>query len=270
MSSSAQTDTQLRSRLFGSLCMPVLLSAAVASLGAQVSDRWPVHAPDRPQPQVVAPAPAQAPVPPPSDAIILFDGRDLAQWQGASGGQARWKVENGYFEVVARTGSIASSRAFGDMQLHIQWATPAQVSGSGQERGNSGIHLMGLYEVQVLDSYRNTTYPDGQAAAIYGQFPPLVNASRAPGEWQTYDILFRAPRFDSQGRATSPARITLIHNGVLVQDNVELSGPTGHYQRPPYRAHDARLPITLQDHGNPVRFRNIWVRDLVGGSQEDL
>jgi hypothetical protein len=195
---------------------------------------------------------------------VLFDGRDLSEWRAMNGGAAGWKVENGYMEVVPRSGSIRTERTFGDVQLHMEWATPSVVSGTGQERGNSGVFLMGLYEVQVLDSWRNVTYPDGQAAAIYGQYPPLVNASRAPGEWQTYDIIFRAPRFDSQGRVTSPARMTILHNGVLVQDNVELSGPTGHYARPPYSAHRDRLPITLQDHGNPVRFRNIWVRETGG------
>ena len=231
---------------------------------AQVSDRWPIHSPDRPQPPVVIPVAAQGaqPMPPPSDAVLLFGRRDLNEWRGSNGATARWRVGDGYFEVTPGTGAIHSARGFGDIQLHIEWATPIQVTGGGQDRGNSGIHLMGLYEVQILDSWQNSTYPDGQAGAIYGQYPPLVNASRAPGEWQVYDIVFRAPRFDAQGAVTRPARITVLHNGILVQDNVELSGPTGHYQRPPYRAHADRLPITLQDHGNPIRFRNIWVREL--------
>jgi hypothetical protein len=155
-----------------------------------------------------------------------------------------------------------SARAFGDVQLHIEWATPSPARGSGQARGNSGVFLMGRYEVQVLDSYQNRTYPDGQAAAIYGQYPPLVNASRPPGEWQTYDIVFRRPRFDANGALVSPARMTVFHNGVLVQDDVELTGPSGHQSRPPYERHADRLPIRLQDHGDPVRFRYIWVREL--------
>ena len=264
-------DDRRGTRLFVA-CVPALLAlclAAPQAVSAQVSDKWPIHALDRPQPVVVTPGATTAPQPPPADAIVLFSGRDLAQWQSANGSAARWKVEYGYFEVEAGTGTIRSAQGFGDIQLHIEWATPTTVVGSSQERGNSGIHLMGLYEVQILDSYRNTTYPDGQAGAIYGQFPPLVNASRPPGEWQTYDIVFHAPRFDAAGKVTSPARVTLLHNGVLVQDNVELSGPTRHYQRPPYAAHAARLPIALQDHGNPIRFRNIWVRDLTTTAGKD-
>ena len=144
----------------------------------------------------------------------------------------------------------------------MEWAAPVPARGSGQNRGNSGVFLMGRYEVQVLDSYQNVTYPDGQAGAIYGQYPPLVNASRPPGEWQTYDIFFRAPRFDARGLVATPARMTVIHNGILVQDNVVLLGPTSNQKRDPYEAHPDRLPIQLQDHGDPVRFRNIWIRDL--------
>jgi hypothetical protein len=165
-------------------------------------------------------------------------------------------------EVVPGTGSIETARGFGDAQLHIEWRTPTPAKGEGQERGNSGVFLMGRYEVQVLDSYQNVTYPDGQAAAIYGQFPPLVNASRPPGEWQTYDIVFHAPRFDASGKLLSPARMTVLHNNVLVQDNVTLVGPTANRQQPPYSAHPDKLPISLQDHGNPMRFRNIWIREL--------
>lgn len=165
-------------------------------------------------------------------------------------------------EVVAGTGEITTVRAFGDCQLHVEWASPDPPAHTGQDRGNSGVFLMGRYEVQVLDSYGNRTYPDGQAAAIYGQYPPLVNASRPPGVWQSYDIVFRRPRFDERGQLIAPARITVIHNGVLVHDAVILTGPTGHRRRPPYEAHADRLPITLQDHASPVRFRNIWVRDL--------
>jgi hypothetical protein len=163
---------------------------------------------------------------------------------------------------VRGAGTIATAEAFGDVQLHVEWAAPSPPSGDGQNRGNSGVFLMGRYEVQVLDSYRNTTYPDGQAAALYGQYPPLVNASRPPGEWQTYDIVFRRPRFDANGKLLSKARVTVFHNGVLVQDAVELTGPTAHHARPAYSAHPDRLPILLQDHGDPVRYRNIWLRNL--------
>jgi hypothetical protein len=201
---------------------------------------------------------------PPSDAIVLFDGKDLSEWQGANGTQAKWKVENGYMEVVRGTFGISTRQGFGDCQLHVEFRTPFPATGEGQGRGNSGVFLMSKYEVQVLDSYENKTYPDGQAAAVYGQYPPLVNASRPPGQWQSYDIIFRRPRFDKDGKLLNPARLTVLHNGVLVQDNVELTGPTGHHERPPYQPHADRLPISLQDHGNPVRYRNIWLRDLEG------
>jgi len=171
-------------------------------------------------------------------------------------------MANGYVEVVPGTGAIATKQGFGDVQLHIEWAAPTPAKGEGQERGNSGVFLMGMYEVQVLDSYRNKTYPDGQAGAVYGQYPPLVNASRPPGEWQTYDIVFHGPRFDAGGKLLRPARMTVVFNGVLVQDNVVLTGPTAHQTRPPYAAHPEKLPLSLQDHGNPMRFRNIWVREI--------
>ena len=226
---------------------------------------WGVHDPNRPQPPVVTPGPAPStPIAPPSDAIVLFDGTSLAEWvsNDSAGGPARWIVRDGYFEVAPGTGGIRTRQGFGDVQLHIEWMAPSPPRGEGQDRGNSGVFLMGMYEVQVLDTYGNRTYPDGQAGAVYGQYPPLVNASRPPGEWQTYDIAFRAPRFDASGAVTSPARITVLHNGVLVQDAVELTGPSGHRSRPPYQAHADRLPISLQDHDHPVRFRNVWVREL--------
>jgi|SRR5206468_6864428 len=223
---------------------------------------WPIHSLDRPQPPVVAPAPAEHPAAPPADAVVLFDGTDLSQWEADSGKPAGWKVENGYAEVVAGTGAIHTKLQFGDCQLHIEWMTPTPPHGESQERGNSGVFLMGRYEVQVLDSYENKTYPDGQAAAVYGQYPPLVNASRPPGEWQTYDIMFHRPRFNARGKLLAPARVTVLHNGVLVQDNVLLTGPTAHQHRPPYVMHPDKLPLALQDHGNPVRYRNIWIRNL--------
>ena len=242
-----------------SLGEPLGVSAA-----SQAPSDWPVHSMTRPQPPVVDPGPAPAPARPPSDAIVLFDGRSLGEWRDAETGAkpARWKVENGYMEVVGGAGNIASARGFGDVQLHIEWSAPAPGHGEGQERGNSGVFLMGTYEIQVLDSYQNATYPDGQAGAIYGQYPPLVNASRPPGTWQTYDVVFHRPRFDANGALLRAARMTLLHNGVLVQDDVTLTGPTAHQRRPPYASHPDRLPLVLQDHGNPVRFRNVWAREL--------
>jgi hypothetical protein len=228
------------------------------------SGGWPMHALDRPQPRVVTPGRMTAPVPPPSDAVVLFDGTSLSHWRSADkpDAAAGWKVADGYMEVVRGAGTIESRQSFGDVQLHVEWSAPSPATASGQNRGNSGVFLMGQYEVQVLDSYDNVTYPDGQAGAIYGQYPPLVNASRPPGEWQTYDIVFVAPRFNASGAVESPARMTVFHNGVLVQHDVALLGPTSNQRRDPYVAHPDRLPIRLQDHGDPVRFRNIWVRDM--------
>ena len=237
------------------------------SAAAQPSKDWPIHSMERPKPRVVKPGAYTAPLPPPSDAVVLFDGRSLDRWRAddSTKGPARWKIVNGAIEIVPGTGGIATSEGFGDAQLHIEWMAPSPARGTGQDRGNSGVFLMGRYEVQVLDSYGSDTYADGQAGALYGQYPPLVNAMRPPGEWQTYDIVFRRPRFDTRGALLAPARVTVIHNGVLVQDAVTLSGPTGHHERPPYVAHADALPISLQDHGHPVRFRNIWVRSLEGG-----
>lgn len=224
--------------------------------------KWKVHDPDRPLPSVVDPGPAGSPISPPSDAVILFDGKDLSQWQDKKGQPARWSVKDGYMEVVKKTGSILTKKTFGDCQLHVEWTAPVIVKGKSQGRGNSGVFLMNAYEVQVLDSYENVTYADGMAAAIYGQYPPLVNASRPPGEWQTYDIIFRRPHFSEDGKVIQPARITVFHNGVLVHDNVKLSGRTVHIMRAQYTAHPDRMPISLQDHGDPVRYRNIWIRSL--------
>jgi len=245
-----------------------LLAAAAAmilSAGIAVSAQdlgWPVHDPDRPLPTVVAPGPAGPPVPAPADAVVLFDGRDLGRWTDAKGQPARWKVENGYMEVVPKTGGIRTADGYGDCQLHVEWMAPSPAKGTGQDRGNSGVFLMDTYEVQVLDCYGNKTYADGSTAAIYGQFPPAVNACRPPGEWQTYDIVFHRPRFASDGTLASPARMTVFHNGILVHDNAVLTGPTAHKARPPYKIHADRLPISLQDHDHPVRFRNVWLREL--------
>ena len=225
----------------------------------QVKKEYAQHAKDRPQPLPLAPAAQTLPVPAPAGAVVLFDGTSLANWRSTDSAKspAKWKVENGYMEVV-RGGGIQSVQEFGDGQLHVEFMSPSPPVGTGQDRGNSGVFLMSKYEVQVLDSYGNVTYPDGQAAAIYGQFPPRVNVSRPPGEWQTLDITFTAPRFDASGKLVSPARMTVLHNGVNVHDNVTLLGPTTHMRRTPYEAHPDTLPISLQDHGHPVRFRNIW------------
>lgn len=223
---------------------------------------WAVHDPDRPLPPVVDPGPAGQPASVPSDAVVLFDGGDLSKWVNAKGGDAAWKVADGYMEVVAKTGAILTRETFGDCQLHVEWAAPLPASGESQERGNSGVFLMNIYEVQVLDCFENRTYADGMTAAIYGQHPPRVNACRPPGEWQTYDIIFHRPHFDGNGDVTEPARMTVLFNGILVHHDARLSGPTAWKARPPYKAHEDRLPISLQDHGNPVRYRNIWIRDL--------
>jgi hypothetical protein len=242
-----------------------IIAASPSLLLAQVDTKWKIHDLTRPVPPVVDPGSAStqdSPGHPPSDAVVLFDGTDLSKWQHKDGTPAKWKVENGYAEVVAKTGFIYTKQSFGDCQLHVEFREPTPPHGESQERGNSGVFLMGLYEVQVLDSYENKTYADGQASALYGQYPPLVNASRPPGQWQWYDIVFHGPRFDADGKLLRPARVTVFHNGVFVQDNVELSGPTAHGQRPPYKAQPDKLPLALQDHGNPVRFRNIWIREL--------
>jgi hypothetical protein len=248
-------------RALAALAAVPLFAAAPACLGDPT-----IHDRSRPAPPVVDPGTAstqERPGRPPSDAIVLFDGKDLSRWRNQQGdGPAPWRVADGAFEVVKGTGVIQTAQGFGSCQLHLEWASPSPAEGSDQDRGNSGVYLMQRYEVQILDSYQNATYPDGQAAAVYGQRAPLVNASRPPGEWQSYDIAFRAPRFDAAGNLVRPARLTLFHNGVLVQDAVELTGPTEHKARPPYRAHPERLPLLLQDHGHPVRFRNVWIREL--------
>ncbi|MCG6920898.1 MAG: DUF1080 domain-containing protein [Acidobacteria bacterium] len=247
----------------------VIASLAATTLAplasAQSLTRFKAHDMSRPRPPVVQPAPQALPVPPPPDAIVLFDGKDLSEWRSADGGPPKWVIKDGAIESVAGSGFLYSARGFGDVQLHVEWATPVPPHGRSQGRGNSGVFLMGLYEVQVLDSYQNDTYPDGQAAAVYGQYPPLVNACRPPGEWQTYDIVFRRPRFRPDGGLVTPARFTVIHNGILVQDGVEPWGPTEWLQALPYTAHADKLPLALQDHGNPVRYRNIWLRELPEG-----
>ena len=212
-----------------------------------------------PEPRVVQPGRQGAP---PSDAIVLFAGGDLGEWRHEDGRDAEWRVADGAMTVVAGSGSLYTTRSFGDCQLHLEWRTPARVEGEGQGRGNSGVFLQERYEVQVLDSHENRTYSNGQAASVYKQHIPLVNASRGPGEWQTYDIFFRAPRFADDGSLLRPGFLTVVHNGVLVQDHVELQGSTVYRGAPAYEMHPPRQRLMLQDHGNPVSYRNIWVREL--------
>ena len=215
-----------------------------------------VHDSNRPQPRAVNPDPI------PSDAVVLFDGQDLSGWMAKGDqGPAPWKLGDGCMEVVPRSGNIVTREQFGDCQLHLEWAAPSEVKGEGQGRGNSGIFMMGLYEIQVLDCYQNPTYADGTVGAIYGQYPPLVNPSRAPGEWQSYDIIWIAPRF-SGDKLVSPARVTVMLNGVLLHHDQALQGPTQHKQLAEYKAHSEAGPLELQDHGDCVRFRSIWYRPL--------
>jgi len=206
-----------------------------------------------PEPPIVTPGVADRD--PPSDAVVLFGGHDASAWQGGE----KWTVENE--ELVVGKGMIQTKQAFGDCQLHIEWSAPTPATGTGQQRGNSGV-FFGPYEIQVLDCFENGTYFDGQAAAIYKQQPPLVNAMRKPGEWNTYDIIWRSPRFAEDDTLTSPAAVTVLHNGVLVQNHFELLGDTPYNRPPRYQPHPVKLPIRLQDHGNPVRFRNVWVREV--------
>jgi Domain of Unknown Function (DUF1080) len=234
------------------LCLATLTFAA-ATCSAAADSGTP---PPKGEPRIMDPGP------PPSDAIVLFGGTDLSQWRSDDGGgPAKWEVKDGV-ATVNGTGGISTKQGFGDCQLHLEWATPAEVKGEGQGRGNSGVFLQGRYELQVLDSYNNKTYYDGQAGAIYKQYAPLVNACRKPGEWQAYDVIYHAPRFDNDGKLLRPGTITVLQNGVLIQDNVEIMGPTASPDKPKYEAHPLKQPLALQDHGHPVRFRNIWIREL--------
>ncbi len=233
---------------------------ATISCAAQQVTQWSVHDESRPVPPVVSPGETGNAAP--SDAIVLFDGTDLSMWKSCKdGGDAKWKVQDGFMEVAREAGDLETRQAFGSCQLHIEWRTPDKVVGNGQGRGNSGVFLMGKYEIQVLDSYNNKTYADGQAAAVYGQKPPMVNVCKKPGQWQTYDIIFHKPVFDG-GEVTKPATVTVLQNGVLVQDHWEIKGTTFHKTPPHYEPHAEKLSLKLQDHGNPTRFRNIWIRPL--------
>ena len=230
--------------------------------------KWRVHDVNRPRPQVIDAAPNR----PPSDAIVLFDGKDLSKWVTIRNGketEPKWIVRDGYTEIVDGADSISTREKFGNMQLHLEWATPAKIEHKSQDRGNSGIMLMGRYEVQVLDSYNNPTYADGQAAAIYGQFPPPVNVSRKPGEWQVYDIVWEAPKFEGE-KLVKPAYVTVFQNGVVMHNRQELLGDTPHAKLGTYKAHEAEAPLQLQNHHTAVRYRNIWVRRLNGAEHADV
>ncbi|SHM92346.1 protein of unknown function [Cyclobacterium lianum] len=244
-----------------SLLAGIFFSGAV--LAQQNETKLPPQATEFYEPEVKPVTPGQENHLPPADAIVLFGGNDLNAWVSERDGSfPKWKVEDGILTVAPKTGGIKTKEAFGDVQVHLEWRAPSEVSGNGQGRGNSGFFFMGKYELQILDSYDNKTYSNGQAASIYKQHPPLVNAMRPPGEWNTYDAVFTAPRFNSNGMLISPARITVFHNGILVQNNVELKGPTEYIGIPNYVAHPEQLPFHIQDHSNPVSFRNIWVRRL--------
>lgn len=243
----------------------IALAGVAGVYAVACADRSPlnhkIHDPERAQPPVVVPGEVGEPVPAPSDAIILFDGSSFDAWRGEDGAKPGWKIVDGAMEVVPGEGDIQTAQTFGDVQLHIEFKTNPESRGSAQHRSNSGV-FFGSYEVQILDSYENATYADGIVGSIYGQYPPLVNAARPPGEWQTFDIVYRAPAFGERGKVEKPARITVFHNGILVQDNEELIGPTSHAVRMRYRPH-ADVPIRLQDHrDDPLFFRNIWLREL--------
>jgi len=243
---------------FASLAL-IVLSVTVFT-GATLVQEWKSGI-NWKEPPVIAPGgPDQAP----EDAIVLFDGNDLSAFQSTDG----WSVEDGVIVAGGKHG-LTTKESFGDCQVHLEWAAPAEATGKGQGRGNSGVYLMGKYEVQILDSYQNETYFDGQAGAVYKQYPPLVNACRPPGEWQTYDIIFTAPRFNDDRTVKTPGYLTVLHNGVLIQNHVPLKGETAWHVPPKYNKHPESLPIHIQNHGNPVRFRNIWVRNVAQLPEKD-
>ncbi len=248
------------------------LLAQTCSSGCTDCTTWKVHDWNRPRPAIITPptpSTEETAGAAPSDAIVLFDGSDMSNWRAMDGGPAKWIVKEDYMESVRGAGYVRTLQGFGDCKLNFEFKTPSPVMVESQGRGNSGDFLMGIYEVQVLDSYDNITYADGQCSAIYGQYPPQVNACRKPGEWQTYDIIFKAPRFDDDGAVVKPAIITVLQNGVLTQDHVEIKGPTNWCSKSPYEAHPGKLPLSFQDHGNPVRYRNVWVRELPATGKAD-
>ena len=252
----------------------VSLAVVTTTVVGAPDPHWLGHDRDRPLPATITAgtfSTQEQPGRPPSDAVVLFDGSDLSPWVAMDGTPTKWIARDGALECVPGSGYVRTLQSFGDCQLHVEWAAPTPPQGESQGRGNSGVFFgLGRYEVQVLDSYQGKTYADGSAASVYGQYPPAVNASLPPGQWQTYDIIWTAPRFDAEGVLTAKARLTVFHNGVLVQNNVELTGPTGWIGRPPYKAHPERTPIAFQDHGNPVRYRNVWVRELGQPRQKEI
>jgi Domain of Unknown Function (DUF1080) len=260
------------------LLLTTLLTATVVANDLGYTDtplipgtKWHVHDSGRPQPTVItpgAPSTQEKVGTAPSDAVALFGGTDLSKWKSGNA-EAKWKVENGEM-VVSGGGDLQTKDEFGpDFQLHLEWTAPVPAKGKGQGRSNSGVFLFGRYEIQILDNYENQTYPDGQATAIYAYMPPQVNASRKPGEWQTYDIIFEAPRF-KEGKLEKPAVVTVLHNGIVTQNHTVLIGVTPHRAVGTYQVHGEKGPIRLQDHGNPVRFRNIWIREMKMPSPEDV
>ena len=254
----------LRIHIIG-LLLSLTLSACARHAPHIQTPSWEVNDLARPQPPRITPgefSTQDRPGTPPSDAVVLFDGHDLSHWRGEKG-EPQWLVNAGVLEIKPHSGSIATKESFGDCQLHIEWQTPPEVKGAGQARGNSGVFLMSLFEVQVLDTHENRTYADGMAGSIYGQYPPIVNAAGPAGQWQVYDILFRRPRVNANGTIATPAIMTVLFNGVVVQDHMKLIGPTNHHilatWQPPI---PTTGPLMLQDHGAVVRYRNIWIRNL--------
>ncbi|MEM6764505.1 MAG: DUF1080 domain-containing protein [Bacteroidota bacterium] len=248
-------------RVYYSLLFGLLICTGLTAYAQKTIEKIPPKYTEvwEPEPAVVTPGEGTAP---PSDAIILLGENGVSSWTNVKGMEAGWEVKEGIITTVPGKGPIVTKRAFGDVQLHIEWKAPEKIEGAGQGRGNSGVFLMSQYEVQVLDSYNNRTYSNGQAASVYKQHIPMVNAMRPPGEWQVYDIIFKAPTFNENGSLRAPATMTVLHNGILVQNHVTLLGPTVYDSLPRYTSHAAKLPLMLQDHSNPVSFRNIWIREL--------
>ncbi|MCG8511003.1 MAG: DUF1080 domain-containing protein, partial [Rhodospirillales bacterium] len=232
--------------------------------------KYAVHDPNRPKPEGIEPAPADKPFAPPSDAIVLFDGSDTSAWKHGNGDDCKWEVKDGAMIATKGTGSIMTKENYGSVQIHLEWSAPTEIKGASQGRGNSGVFFMNKYEVQILDNYDNETYADGYAGSLYGQYPPLANPIRKPGEWNTYDIIFQRPIFGENGEMVRPARATVFFNGVCVQPQQEFYGTTSWRKRAKYSPHGDTGPIQLQDHGNPVRFRNIWIRPLPDARDGDL
>lgn len=248
----------------------ILLGVALSFSMMAQEKKYPERAPMKPemseywlpQPPIVTPgSTCEEPASAPSDAIILFDGKNLSGWENMKGDPAEWTVSDGVFTVKRGTGGIRTKQKFNDFQLHLEWRVPVGIEGSSQGRGNSGVFLQGIYEIQILDNYQNETYVNGQAGSVYKQTPPLANAMRVPGEWNTYDIIYTAPTFKKDGTYRTPPRVTLLQNGVLLQNNTTILGTTEYIGFPKVNEH-GEGPIMLQDHGDPISFRNIWIREL--------